>query len=226
MNEEEAVIRMRYLQKSLETTYRYSNTRSALPEAFIIMLAAVLGANIISLISNVYNFVLVYPYLGNFFLSNGISLGIGVPISILFLAAGSFIYGLLYRSFTIPQEIQWEKYLSQGVVGIMQILETTDWEDILHNLRMAKQAFMVLSGLKLLLELGIIFIVVYLAYGIAFTIPFGIPPNPYASLAVSLLLLIGLGDKTVRKSYTELWRIDNLVAELRWFYIDFQRSEI
>ena len=57
----------------------------------------------------------------------------------------------------------------------------------------------------------------------------GIFGAEYNSLFISLisaLIVVGLGDRSLKKSYRELWYMDGLIAELRWFYLEFQGSDL
>lgn len=126
----------------------------------------------------------------------------------------------------MPIGKDWDDYLKEGVTGILQIIETTAWEEVLINLKKAKLAFIVLSAMIFLVYLGITFIVLFFAYGFLLESVLGIPINLYLVLLGSILLVIALGDKTIRQRYNELWHMDNLVTELRWFYTEFQNTGI
>lgn len=126
----------------------------------------------------------------------------------------------------MPIGKDWDDYLKEGVTGILQIIETTAWEEVLINLKKAKLAFIVLSAMVFLVYLGITFIVLFFAYGFLLESVLGIPINLYLVLLGSILLVIALGDKTIRQRYNELWHMDNLVTELRWFYTEFQNTGI
>lgn len=43
---------------------------------------------------------------------------------------------------------------------------------------------------------------------------------------MAAVLVAILGDRPIRKSYDKLWQMDNLVTELRWFYLEFHGSGI
>jgi hypothetical protein len=226
MDEKEAVDKMRDLKKSLETTLRYERSGSKFPAVFLITLLAILAANIISLSANVYNLVTINSSMGYLSIENGDSVGIGVLVVILFGVIAVIVYRILHKPFTKPVENSWDEYLKEGVIGIIRIIEESDWERILVSLKKAKQAFIVISSLSILLELGIIFALLFFAYGILISGVFGITPNLYIVLLGSVLLMIALGDRTIKQSYSELWHMDNLVAELRWFYFEFQGAGI
>lgn len=225
MDEKEAVEKMRDLRKSLETTLRYEKSGSKFPQVFMVTLFAVLVANLVSLAANLYDLKTLNPAMGYIQIgSNGV--GIGIPVLILFGVAALLVYRILHKPFTKPVENSWDEYLKEGIIGIIRIIEESDWEGILLSLKKAKQAFIMISSLTILLELGIIFVILFFAYGILITGIFGIPIDLYVVLLGSVLLIVALGDRTIKQSYIELWHMDNLVAELRWFYFEFQGAGI
>jgi hypothetical protein len=225
MDENEAMDKMRELKKSIDTALRYERSGEKLPEVFLIILMAILAADLVAFSVNLYNLETLNPFLGNILVGNTY-FGIGIPVLLLFAIFALVVYRILHRPFTVPSENSWDEYLKEGVIGIMRIIEISDWEKILINLNKAKQAFTVLSTMTFLLNLGIIFIILFFAYAILITGIFGIPTNLYLVLLGSVLMALGVGDKMIRKSYSELWHMDNLVAELRWFYTELQNREI
>lgn len=217
MDENEAVDKMRGLKKSIKTALRYERSGEKLPEVVLIILIAILAAGFVAFSVNLYNLETLNPFLGNILIGNSY-FGVGIPVLLLYAIFAFVVHRILHRPFTVSPENSWNEYLKEGVIGIMRIIEISDWEGILINLKKAKQAFIVLSAMSFLLNLGIIFIILFFAYAILITGIFGIPTNLYLVLLGSVLMAFGVGDKTIRKSYSELWHMDNLVAELRWFY--------
>ena len=226
MDEKEAVEKMRELKKSLEITLRYERAGMQFPKVLLIILSAILAANIISFYVNMYNLEILNPFLGTIQAGSNYYIGVGIPVLAFFAAIAAIVYRILHKPFTEPIENSWDEYLKEGIIGIMRIIEISNWEEILTNLKRAKLAFIVLSALTFLLYLGIIFILLFFAYGILISGIFGIPVNLYIILLGSILMVIAIGDRTIRQSYNELWHMDNLVAELRWFYSEFQNAGI
>ncbi len=226
MDENEAVDKMRELKRALETALRYEKSGESFPEAFLLILIAILISAFVSLLVNIYNFEKLSPFLGNIPVGHVYYISVGIPISAIFAIISVVVYRIFHRPFTVPLESSWDEYLNEGAIGIMHIIEITDWEEILFNLKRAKVAFVVLSTLTLLFYLGIIFILLFFTYGILITDIFGVPINVPIIILVSIIVVIGLGDRTIRQSYKELWRMDNLIVELRWFYSEFQNTGI
>ncbi len=226
MDEKEAVKKIRELKKSLDTTMRYWKAGSEFPKIFIVILSAILAVNLAYLLLRIYNLEIVNTFLGNIKIGSGSYIGAGIPAVAILAVFAVIVYIILHKPFKMPIGKDWDDYLKEGVTGILQIIEITDWEEVLINLKKAKLVFIVLSAMIFLVYLGITFIVLFFAYGFLIESVLGIPINLYFVLLGSILLVIALGDKTIRQRYNELWHMDNLLTELRWFYTEFQNTGI
>lgn len=231
MNEEDAVQKMRDLQVSLETSMRYSRAGKRFPGVFLLTLTGILLSFVIVLISNILDYSLVYPSLGYIPIggASGTSMGVGIPVLAVWLLLAYAIYAYLKRSFSSYTSGSWDKDLEEGVVGILKILEKEDWQETMIQLRKAKQSFIVISVLQLLFSWGIAFIAIFFLYALLVGAVIGVSiahPNLYLIGFVAAILVVGLGDRYIRKSYNEIWYMDGLIAELRWFYLEFQGSEL
>jgi hypothetical protein len=226
MDEKEAVEKIRELKVSLNTTLRYWKSGAQFPKVFLIILSGILAVNLVSLCLNVYNLEIANAFLGNIEVGIGNYVGVGLPVVAVFAVFAVIVYKILHKPFKVPAENDWDEYLKEGVTGIIRIIEITDWEEILVNLKKAKLAFIVVSAMLFLVYLGITFTVFFFIYGIILESIFGIPINLNIVLFGSILLVIALGDKSLRQRYNELWNMDSLVAELRWFYSEFQNAGI
>ena len=156
MDENEAVDKMRGLKKSIKTALRYERSGEKLPEVVLIILIAILAAGFVAFSVNLYNLETLNPFLGNILIGNSY-FGVGIPVLLLYAIFAFVVHRILHRPFTVSPENSWNEYLKEGVIGIMRIIEISDWEGILINLKKAKQAFIVLSAMSFLLNLGIIF---------------------------------------------------------------------
>ncbi len=226
MDENEAVEKIRQLKLSVDTTLRYWKAGTQFPKVFLIILSGILAVNLFSLWLNVYNLEIVNYFLGSIKIGAGNHLEEGVPDFAIFFVFAVIVYKILHKPFKMPVGKEWDEYLKEGVPGIIRIIETTDWEEMLVNLKKAKLAFIVISAMVFLLYLGITFILFFFAYGLLLESVLGIPINLYIVLFGSILLVIALGDRSIRQRYYELWHMDSLVTELRWFYTEFQNTGI
>lgn len=226
MNENEAVEKVRQLRLSVDTTLRYWKAGAQFPKVFLIILSGILAMNLFSLWLNVYNLEIANYFLGSIKIGAGSYLGEGFPDFAIFFVFAVIVYKILHKPFKMPVGKEWDEYLKEGVPGIIRIIETTDWEEMLVNLKKAKLAFIVISAMLFLVYLGITFTVFFYVYGILLENILGIPVNLYIVLFGSILLVIALGDRSIRQRYNELWHMDSLVTGLRWFYTEFQNAGI
>lgn len=227
MNQDDAVEKMRSLGNAINTAEKYNRARDRFPALFLILMLSVIGANLIIMGGRIYNYSIAYPSLRYIPLGpNGSSMGIGIPVLLFLAIMGWLIYRILYRAFRAVPERRWDVDLEEGVTGIIKILENEDWERTLAGLKRAKQSFMILTALQFIVAWVFTFIAVFLVYAFLVSAVMGGFVNYYAAAGISAVLVVGLGDRTITKRYRELWYMDNLVAELRWFYLEFRGTEL
>lgn len=229
MNEDEAVQKMRDLQTSLETSMRYSLAGNRFRGVFLMALAGIMLSLVIVLLSDIYDYNLVYTFLGNIPITGteNTSINTGIPVFALWLVISFVIYAYLKKAFSSYPSGAWDKDLDEGIPGILKIIEKEDWQETMMQLRNAKQSFIVISMLQFLLSWALTFIALFFVYSMLAGLIIGISLahlNLYIIGFVAAVLVVGIGDRYIRKSYDELWYMDGLIAELRWFYLEFQGS--
>lgn len=224
MNEAEAVQKMRDLQNSLETSMRYSQAGKRFPGVFLLILAGVLISFLVVAVSNLAHYFSTNPGLSFIPLTGYLSIDVNVVVAILWMVLAIFVYRILTRSFRSVESGKWEKDLEDGIPGILKIVESEDWDGTLIDLRKAKISFIVIGILQFLLYWALAAIAISFVYDLIVMTVFGVLPDLNFISFVAALLVLGLGDSAIRRSYHELWYMDGLVAELRWFYLEFQGS--
>ena len=217
---------MRALQNSVSTAIRYSAARNRFPTVITIVLATVLASSLLVLITDYYDYATLYPYMGSIPLPGTGNFSALVIVGLFWLFILSYIYFTLNSAYTSSKGISWENSLSEGILGILRIIEHEDWEDILFHLRRAKQGFLVLSIFQFITYWVLASILLWLFYGFIIQGIFGVAQNIFIVLPFSAIFVLILGDHSIRKSYNELWFMDGLITELRWFYLEFQGSGI
>ncbi len=223
--ENRAVEIIRDLQKSLETSYRYSSAGTKFPQVFLMILYGILGVGVISLAANYYNYVVVSAFPGGVEIATGSYINLDVIWTLYLAVVSILVYRMLKKAFLEGKGANWEEFLKEGAVGILRIVENTDWEDVLTILRKAKVVFVVLSVLEFTVALGLAYVILFFVGDLLMGEIFSTPISLYTILGVSLTVIIGLGDKAISRSYSELWHMDSLVAELRWFYLEFRGTQ-
>jgi len=229
LNENEAVEKMKDLEVSISTLLKYRSVRKKLPGLFMIFLLTVLGTLLISVLVNYYDYLIAYPYLGALFPdSTGTYTNVTAPVLALWIVSVYISYRMLRSSMKENKVLNWGNDLKEGVIGILKIIENQDWNRTLIDLKEAKQAFLLVSILKLILFWVIAIIAAILVLGVmgSYVLSQSIYNNYFIAVIVIVagVIVLGLGDRSISKSYRELWYMDSLIYELRWFYIEFQGS--
>lgn len=226
MNEDEAVDKIKNLMSSIDTVTRYSNAGSKFPLVFLLFLLGVVGTNLITIILDIYDYQIVSAPMSSVNVLNGtmiIEVGFfWLPLwaVLIFLA-----YRILHKPLVTDKPRDWEKDLDEGIIGVMKIIEKHDWESTLADLKKARRSFIVISGLQFFVSWLLVLFFVALGAGLIDSILKSYI-NDYIILGISLVIVLVLGDRSIQKSYRELWYVDDLITELRWFYLEFERSGI
>jgi hypothetical protein len=225
MNSDSAIDKMRELMLTIDSLTRFSNIRRKFPLLLLITLGTILISVISLAIVYFYDFYSV-TMVG--YIQTGASSYFGGSIfSLVIWAAGMIvIYLVMVRAYRAPQEIKWDEDLKEGPLGIIKIMQKYDWEKILVDLRYAKQGFILVSILQLLLYFFLTFFFLFLL----FTYLVGGLLQVFASMyyvafSAAIITLI-LGDKTLVKLYNRIWSANVLIDELRRFRIEFSQREL
>lgn len=226
MNEEEAVDKVKELMSSIDTVTRYSDAGTKLPTVFLLFLFAVVGTNLITIAINIYDFQKVMWPMSWITLS---SLSLSIDAGIFWLPLWAVLIYLAYRILHKPlvgeKPKEWEKDLQEGIVGVMKIIEKHDWEQTLADMKKARRSFIIISALQFVVNWLLVLFFVALGTGLIEVI-FSSSISYYVIFGVSLVIVIVIGDRSIQKSFKELWYVDDLITELRWFYLGFERSGI
>lgn len=218
---------MRELMTSVEVAERYSNAWRKFPSIVLLALFAVVVADVISILVNLYNYFTLNTYLNNFYPGNNGSFGIGAGLLVLvaWIPIGYAMYRILRSSLRKPMDGAWREDLEEGAIGILKIMEDMDWNQKLMELRRAKLVFVFFSILQLLLSWVIVFILLYIGLFYLMLPFYNAVPNIYVEIVLSVVIVLGLGDRYISQKYGQLWNMDNLISELRWFYFEFEGTE-
>lgn len=223
MNEDEAVKKMEDLMNSVETATKYSLVASKIPAVFLIVLAAIVEADFVTIAINFYNYSTVNTYLYNLPVGSTFSLGAGLVVVICWIPLAYIAYRIIRGALRGRMDQGWKSDLREGVVGILKIIEETDWESRLNDLKRAKLVFVFFSALQLMVSWAVTAVLLFFA-SIFLLVPLSITANPYLILVIAVVIVVGLGDTYIKGRYRQLWNMDNLISELRWFYLEFEGS--
>ncbi|MCL4413081.1 MAG: hypothetical protein M1526_07000 [Candidatus Thermoplasmatota archaeon] len=223
MTTENAVEKMRELMASVDSINRFSNVRKTLPLLVIITLVSVLSSFVIVALIDVYDFLTV-SFPGNIMISN-VSIGGWLIAGIAWIAGIVSVYIVMRRAYNRPHELKWNEDLEEGPIGIIKIMSRYDWEKILEELKYAKQGFILVSVLQLLLVFLLTVALLFLSMATLMAIILQTNANGYYILFAGLIITLILGDKTLAKLYKRIWNADILIDELRRFHLEIDQRE-
>ncbi len=129
------------------------------------------------------------------------------------------------RAYNRPHELKWNEDLEEGPIGIIKIMSRYDWEKILEELKYAKQGFILVSVLQLLLVFLLTVALLFLSMATLMAIILQTNVNGYYILFAGLIITLILGDKTLAKLYKRIWNADILIDELRRFHLEIDQRE-
>jgi len=139
------------------------------------------------------------------------------------------VCGMLYmrRQINGVEQGEWRSELAQGFSATLKLLVELDWEKTLEDVSIAKLGYAIYS----LLKTGVYLLVLVAAFELAWNgltliflralVPVG---AVFWGFIAVLVVVFVLGGDLVRR-YRELYALDMLVWELRWFRVEFERAE-
>lgn len=226
MNEKEAVDKMRDLQSSIETSMGYSRSGSKFPVLFLLTLCGILGTLVLFLVWDFYNYFSISTDLTSVPIGSGSSVSVSAIVLLMWIIIAAIFYNILARAYRSTPTGKWDRDLDEGITGIIKIIENEDWDETLMGLRKAKLSFVFLGVMQFVLYWALAAIVFSLVFYFVAGALFGVGYSNLFISGISAIIVLGLGDSSIKKSYRQLWYMDGLIAELRWFYLEFQGSEL
>jgi hypothetical protein len=116
---------------------------------------------------------------------------------------------------------QWKSKLDEGVPGAIELLQSLDWEKVFSDIRYAKVGFLLYGIAKTLTSWFLATVSLFLFNGLVESV-FHVSINYVTILVLSLVMVLVLTRNDLRKRYEQMWRLDWLLWELRWFESEFR----
>lgn len=225
MNEEDAVEKMRDLMSTMDAMEKFKNIREKFPAVVLIAIGSILASALIFLMVYLYDYITVTFFLGYIYIHN-IGFGAGVFAAIAWVAGILLIYWTLSKAYKVISHTNWEDDLEEGPIGIIKIMSRYDWNRKLLDLKQAKQGFVLVTILQLLLNFFFIFVFTFIGFGLIISLFFQMSPDPYVVLVLSIVITLVLGDRNLRRLYRRLWSADILIGEVGGFYSEFSERQL
>ncbi len=218
--EETLAAKMKDFMTAIDQVKKYRAFLVVLPDFAVIIALSIVGWLSLSLVSNFGRVFVSYTITG------------GVP-SVSLLQLFAVIIGLLFGIFWVTRKVssvkvgQWKNTLDEGTPGAIKLLQELKWDEIFNEIRYAKLGF-ILYGIAKILVYWLIatFISSFTAGWLLST---AIHVNSFTMLItmtmLSLVLILFLSRKDLRKRYDQVGSLDALLWELRWFDNEFRRAD-
>lgn len=146
-----------------------------------------------------------------------------------FIPVTGIVAGVLFvrRRMNSVRVGEWREELSQGFPSALKMLQELDWEKTFDEISMGKISYALYALLKTAgYWLVTFFAVNFLANTVIFLILqrsefFG----GFLSAALAFLIVLLLLGNDLLRRYKELFALDMLLMELRWFSFEFRRAD-
>lgn len=226
MNESDAVEKMRDLMSTMDAMERFRNIREKFPEVVVIAMGSIFASVLIFMGVYIYDYYTATFFLGNIYFNSSFGVGAGVFASIAWVVGIVLIYKTLSKAYRTIKQTNWEADLDEGSIGIIKIMSRYDWNRKLLDLRQAKQGFVLVTFLQLLLNFFFTFVFSFIGFGLLVSVLFQLSPDPYVVLILSIGITLVLGDRNLKTLYRRLWSADILIGEVGRFYSEFSEREL
>jgi hypothetical protein len=211
--------KMEEFMTTLDEVKKYKETALALADFILIVALAVvvlLAFNISLRFVSLFWFD-VNPYLGGFDAS--------INLVILLVGVAYGIRRAQERMARLPKK-QWKGTIDEGAPGAIRLLQELNWESIFREIGYAKIGFVVYGIIKIV-AYWILAAFILVLVGDFFSFIVHVPADalmitlPILALAV----VVYLDRNDLRKRYDQVWNLDLLLWELRWFDSEFRRAD-
>jgi hypothetical protein len=215
MIEETLSSKMREFMTTLDQVKRFRAITASLTNFAIIM--AVTGVAVM--------FILIFVPLANVFIEY-------TPkwVELVFVAIVIFLFGAAFGIYSVGRRVwyvkigEWQSTLNEGAPGAIKLLQEINWENVFSDIRLAKLGFIVYSVARTFIYWVAVTIVLFFLGGL-FENVFRASISFIVVSVFSLVLVLFLNRKDLRRRYGQIGRLDGLLWELRWFDSEFRRAD-
>ncbi len=216
----------------LDTVENYNRLADYALKLIISSLAVTSAILFADVITYRYDFRNVVPYLGAYRISAGNFLIISF---IVFLAGTVVLFAAAYFTNRNARKTVTRKTSridrKGGKEGIVKFITSIDWAETIWKVHKAKRAFALYNSTIV----GIYALMIYLVFSVVTTLTirsllFATVPGIYFLLyelllvAVSIMLSVLTEIRRIRSSFKEINNLNEIIAQMRWFVEEFERS--
>ena len=216
----------------LDTVENYNRLADYALKLIIACLAVTSAILFADVITYIYDFNSDVPYLGDYRISTGNFL----IISAIALLTGTFVlFTVAYFTNRNARKMVTKKTTHMDRKGrkeeIIKFIMSIDWTETIAKVRKAKVAFAIYNATIV----GIYALMIYFVFSVVTTLTissfiYAISAGVYFLLyelllvAVSVMLSILTETRRIRSSFREISNLNEIIAQMRWFVEEFERS--
>ena len=224
MTEAEITSKVEELMKALDQVRRYRALASLLVDFGIILLVSLAALLSLEVATDLARATSGFPcwFMG----ANGFTCGSsilwpwGVMLGLAFfvIPVAGVIGGLVWveRRMKAVKAGEWRPALQEGFPGAVKLLTQMNWSSVFDEMRVSKLGYMLYGVIKVVGYFILVSLLLSFVYPqILSFIHTGYDPT--AMSVVSLVLVLALSRNDLQKRFKQVWSMDTLMWELRWF---------
>ena len=213
------------LMSALDQVKKYKILADSMIDFVLIVTISLIVALFVDIAG--YLLLYLYGYASGFFTITPIEFFIAILIVIL----GAFvaITVVSQRVNRVPVG-EWRKTLQgdQSVPGTLKILSELDWQSTFKDIQVSRLGFMLYGFLKVVGYWLLLSFVLFAGLGFFVLDEIHISANldyfVYLSI-VALVIVLAWNWGDLKRRFNQVWSLDTLLWELRWFDSEFRRAE-
>jgi hypothetical protein len=151
-------------------------------------------------------------------------------VGLFFLAFIILLFGTAFGIYWVGRRVwyvkvgEWQNTLSEGTPGAIKLLQEINWENVFSDIRLAKLGSAV-YGISRIFIYWVVATVAFSFLNPMFEHIFHVSISFIVVALFSLVLVLILNRKSLRKRFDQIGRLDGLLWELRWFDSEFRRAD-
>ncbi len=236
MSETEATSKVEELMKALDEVKRYRALSRLTIDFTIITLATVVTLLSIEIFVNTLRVTTGFPcsYQGAATFSCGDIVGVPVSPVIVILAGLSLllvpIVGILGGVLWVDRRLksvkvgEWKDTLKEGFPGAVKLLTQMKWESVFEEIEVSKLGYMIYGAVKVFGYFLLVSLLLFFPYTLV-TSFIHTDINLYTGYLVSIVLVLVLSRNDLQRRYRQIWSLNALMWELRWFSSEFRSAD-
>lgn len=233
MSETEVTAKVEELMKALDEVKRYRALSSSILDFVIIVLGTVAALLSVEIFVNLLRAITGFPcsFRGATSFGCGGAFG-GAPVSpaitvvtglaFLLIPTAGILGGVVWvdRKYKRVKVGEWKGTLDEGLPGALKLLTEMEWDRVFEEIQVSKLGYLVYGIVKVVgYSIFASFLLLIPYEFLASFVHTG--ANPFILLLVPFVLVLTISRRDLEARYRQVWSLDALMWELRWFSSEF-----